>query len=359
MLSTPDVYNEIGKIVDKKFRHDLENDLLPDWSKFDGQHAEKVAKKEYMAVIERLVQKCPINTNYEKCQKELNEYTAQYIKENYPLMRPETMFNILNGYKNNELLNLVNTPLQAFVLYVELLRVFYFYIQEKYIRKSNNNLEIAVIHEFLTYSLDLLNGINALLLGGNNNSVISVYRTFYETYIVFAYLQQHPELTDAFLDHAKIDDCLLRMEVTKINKTELPDDVSKLYDDLIAKYGEHFDDNYGWTSAVIKERGNRTLKTMFEESNLGENFNYYYKLACRYSHASSFSLSVRPEFNQIISFLYGIADITYKEFDVLFSKLKINSTKERELLKQWLLVNRSNLIKELNTWYGNKNEAIQ
>lgn len=355
MLSTPDVYNEIGKIVDKKFRHDLENDLLPDWSKFDGQRTEKVAKKEYMAVIERLVLKCPINTNYEKCQKDLNEYTAQYIKENYPLIRPETMFNILDGYKNNELLNLVNIPLQAFVLYVELLRVFYFYIQEKYIRKSSNNLEIAVIHEFLTYSLDLLNGINALLLGGNNNSVISVYRTFYETYIVFAYLQQHPELTDAFLDHAKIDDCLLRMEVTKINKTEIPDDVSKLYDDLIAKYGEHFDDNYGWTSAVIKERGNRTLKTMFEESNLGENFNYYYKLACRYTHASSFSLSVRPEFNQIISFLYGIADITYKEFDVLFSKLKINSTKERELLKQWLLVNTSNLIKELNTWYGNKN----
>ncbi len=354
MLTTPDFYNEIGKLVDKNFQYKLENNLLPDLSKFDAQHAEKIEKKNYMAVIERLVRKCPINNNYEKCQEELKGYTSDYIKENYPLMRPETMFNILEGNKNNELLNLLNIPLQAFVLYVELMRVFYFYIQEKYIRKSANDLEISVIHEFLTYSLDLLNGINNLLLSGNNNSVISVYRTFYETYIVFAYLQRHPELINAFLDHARIDDCLLQIEMAKINNSKIPDEVSEIYNNLISTYGEHFDDNYGWTSAVIKERNNRTLKTMFEESNLGEEFNYYYRLACRYSHATSFSLAVRPEFNQIIRFLYGIVDITYKEFFVLLNKLKINSAKEKELLEQWLLVNTENLIKELNTWYKTK-----
>ena len=93
-------------------------------------------------------------------------------------------------------------------------------------------------------------------------------------------------------------------------------------------------------------------KTLFDESNLGQTFNFYYKLACVYTHSSSFSLLVRPDFKDLYKFLYGIEDIVSKEFAEMFTKLKVKSTKENELLKMWLQVSSSNLVKELNNWYN-------
>lgn len=37
--------------------------------------------------------------DYEKHKKELQEYAQKYIDESYPLLKPETMFNLLNNYK--------------------------------------------------------------------------------------------------------------------------------------------------------------------------------------------------------------------------------------------------------------------
>lgn len=357
MLDLPDMYKKIDEIVRQQVQYDIDHNLLPDYSHFDSQHGEKLNKKRYLAVIERLIAKCPINNDYEKHKKKLQEYAQKYIDENYPILKPETMFNLLNNYKINESTAIINIPLQSFILYVELVRQLYFYVQEKYIRKikqQSENNQIILSHNFVQYSLELLNGICSLLLGGNCNSVISIYRTFYENYIVFDFLQNHTELTDSFIEHTKIDDCILRMELAKINKTEIPPEIEKLYNDLISKYGEDFKDSYGWTNSVITEKNKRNLRTMFEESNLGEKFNYFYKLSCKYSHSTAFSLMVRPNFDQVVQFLYGIADITYKEISIILKKININSTKEQALLADWLGVATDNMIKELNNWYGNK-----
>lgn len=351
MLDTPDFYKKISEIAKEQVQYDIENNLIPDYSQFDLQHAEKVNKRKYMAVIERLVTKCPINTDYEKHKLELQEYTKKYIDESFPLMLPETMDNLIRNYKQNEFLNILNPPLQAFILYVELIRQLYFYLQEKYIKKIKDN-QIILTHNFVQYSLELLNGICSLLLGGNHNSVISVYRTFYENYIVFAFIQRHSELTEAFIDHVSMDDCILQMEQSKLTQTVVSDAVSQKYDFLISKYGEDFKDSYGWANSVIVDKNKRSLKTMFEESDLGETFNFYYKLSCKYSHSTAFSLMVRPNFDQIVRFLYGIADITYKEISVILNKLNINSTKEKTLLADWLGVATENMLRELNKWYG-------
>ena len=357
LLDLPDMYKKISELAREQVLHDIENNLMPDISHFDMQHAEKINKKRYMEVIERLIRNCPINNDYEKHKSELQEYAQKYIDENYPILKPETMFNLLNNYKINESTAIINIPLQAFILYVELIRQQYFYVQEKYIRKikqQSENNQIMMSHNFVQYSLELLNGICSLLLGSNYNSVISVYRTFYENYIVFDFLQNHTELTEAFIEHTKIDECILKMELAKINKTEIPPEIEKLYNDLISKYGEDFKDNYGWTNSVITEKNKRNLKTMFEKSNLGEKFNYFYKLSCKYSHSTAFSLMVRPNFDHVVQFLYGIADITYKEISIILKKININSTKEQALLADWLGVATDNMIKELNNWYGNK-----
>lgn len=359
MLDTPDIYKKIAKLAQEQFQQDLVNNLIPNNSQFDLPHAEKINKRNYMAVIERLVSNCPINGDYEKHKKELQEYTQKYIAENYPPLLPETTFNILNNYKQNEILNMINPPLQAFVLYVELIRQLYFYIQEKYIRKIKQlpeNNQILLAHVFVEYSLELLNGICSLLLGGNYNSVISVYRTFYENYIIFEYLQKHSELTDAFIDHARIDDCILRMEFAEMNGTEISKELKNIYDTLIKKYGEDFDDDYGWASSVISDKSKRKLKTMFEESALGKSFNFFYKLSCKYSHSTSFSLQIRSNFDQLIGFIIEIIDITEREIKVVLRKLTLKSKKEEALLYDWLGVTTDNLRRELKKWYGNNKE---
>ena len=156
-------------------------------------------------------------------------------------------------------------------------------IQEKYVIKTSDK-EILLPHNFVQYSLELLNGICSLLLGGNNNSVISVYRTFYDNYIVFAYIQKHPELIDAFLDHVSMDECLLKIDQAHLEKKDVSKEISDKYNSLIAKYGDDFQENYGWASSVINDKNLRNLKFMYESSDLGEEFSFYYKLSCSFWH---------------------------------------------------------------------------
>ena len=216
MLDTPDLYKAIFFRLREQVTPEYSNKLMSDFSKIDYQHSEKMSKKNYMVVIERLIKQCPINADYVSHRKELQEYTQKYINEAYPLLKPETMINLLNNYISKESITLVYPPLQAFLLYVELIRQLYFYIQEKYIRKTKDH-KIVLIHTFIQYSLELLNGICSLLLGENHNSVITIYRTFYENHIILSYLQKHQDLIEAFIDHTKIDDCILNIEYAKMN----------------------------------------------------------------------------------------------------------------------------------------------
>lgn len=354
MLDIPDLYKKIADLAREHIQQEMGNSSMPDFSQSDLLHAAKIDKRNYLVVIERLIKQCPINNDYEKHKKELQEYTQKYIEESFPLKKPETMFNLLNNFKTKEHLNLINVPLQAFVLYVELIRQLYFYIQEKYIlkyvKKTKDKLTILT-HLFIQYSLELLNGICSLLLGENYNSVISVYRIFYENYIVFNFLQAHTELTEAFFDHVTIDNCIMQMDFAKMNKTEIPNEISKAYDDLLSKYGEDFKDSYGWANSVIKDKNKRNLKTMFEKSNLGDSFKYFYKISCKYSHATAYSVMVRPVFNQLTGFLIEIADITDKEIKIILGKLTLKSTKEEALLYDWLGIATDNMRKEIFACY--------
>lgn len=347
MLDTPDLYKKFEEFAKEQVQYDMDNNLIPDYSQFDFLHAEKISKKRYLAVIERLITNCPINNDYKKKKKELQEYTQKYIDESFPPSNPATIFNILNNFKAAESTNILNPTLRAFILYVELIRQMYFYIQEKYIRKTEDKY-ILLTHSFIQYSLELLNGICSLLLGANHNSVISIYRTFYENFIIFDFLQRHTELTDAFIDHATMDNCILIKEQAKARKIKASPEVEKTYNDLTSKYGKDFRDSYGWTSLVIKEENKRNLRTMFDESNLSESFNYYYKLSCRFSHATAFSLLIRPEFNQLLGFLVEIADIVDREIKTILEKISLKTVKEEALLYNWLGVTTDNFRRELN-----------
>lgn len=353
MLEPPDIYKKFAELAKEQVQNNIENNLISNYTQSDFLHAEKINKKRYLAVIERLITKCPINNDYEKQKKKLQEYTKKYIDENYPLLKPETMLNLLSNFRIAESLNLINPPLQAFILYFELIHQLHFYIQEKYVKKSKDN-QVILVHNFVEYSLELLNGICSLLLAEKHNSVISIYRTFYENYIIFNFLQHHTELTEAFFDHATMNNCILKMKLAEINKSSISPEINEVFDELISKYGKDFKDDYGWTSMIIPERNKRNLRTMFEESQLGANFNYLYRISCLYSHSTAFSLMVRPDFNQIVAFLIEITNMVEKEVKTLLNKVTLKTVKEEALLYDWLGVTTDNFRIEINKWYENK-----
>ena len=201
---------------------------------------------------------------------------------------------------------------------------------------------------FIAYSLELLSGLNVLLASDNYNSVISVYRTFYENFIVFSFVHKHPELLEDFLIHKRITELKMTIEASEINKTPVDENIRKEYESIIENKDESFIENYGWTGKVLK-KDDRKLKKMYEASELGEPFGFFYKLSCKYSHSTAFSLLVRPNFNELINFLYGILHITIREFSILINEVKMIQ-KDKILLEEWVNAASSNLKKVLDDW---------
>ena len=130
----------------------------------------------------------------------------------------------------------------------------------------------------------------------------------------------------------------------------------KEYDELLEKYGVDFSENYGWTKQVIDRKQDRTLKKLYEESELGKDFERFYRLACKYTHSSAYSLFVRADFDDIGNVLCGIGDIVLKEFDVIFASLKFSNKKERELLKQWLCIITERFKKVFDDFFKNNDK---
>lgn len=339
MLEPSEIYNDLDEKIREQVFIDESKGLLPDLSKLDGNQLEKIQKQRVLGIVKKFINDCPINGDFSKLQNQLKDYAEKYFKESYEYYAPKTIMNIMESHSQNVISNLIgNMPLNSFVVYIELLNLLYFYIQENYIRKSSSN-EILLAHNFVAYSIELLNSIEQMLISGNMNSALVVYRTFYENYIVFTFLQKHPELRQAFIDHKKVTEYLLYVEVNSdTKKSKYNDSVRKEYDELLKKYGDDFPENYGWTKQVVGKKQDRTLKKLYEESELGKDFERFYKLACKYTHSTAYSLFVRASFDDIRNLLCGIGEIVLKEFDIIFSLLKFTSKKERELLSQWLCV---------------------
>ena len=177
----------------------------------------------------------------------------------------------------------------------------------------------------------------------------TIYRTFYENYIVFSYLQNHSELQSRFVDHAKLDELSLRIELSKLRK----EDTSELetqYKRLLSNYEKGFEQDYGWAEALIGK--SKKLRIMFSESNLGYGFTYFYNLACEYTHATAFSLTNRANFEKTIGFLLGISEILSKEFQTLFKVLQFKNKKEKHLLRHWINVSSKNFTDVIKKWYN-------
>ena len=178
---------------------------------------------------------------------------------------------------------------------------------------------------------------------------MTIYRTFYENYIVFAYLQKHPELKPRFFDHILLNKYESQIEYYELCKTEVPQELKDAYNTLIEQYkGENFKENYGWANPTIN--GYKKLKEMYLDSELDDSFCYFYSLSNKYIHSTGLSLSNKPELKDIIGFLYSITDIISKEFQELFKFLDIKNTKEKNLLRHWINEASYDLTDRIRDW---------
>lgn len=332
--------NIINEFTKNSAFQDIENSnsIMPDYNQLS-----KIERRKNLSIIENLHKNCTINTDFDKTQKELEEYTKNYINTNFPFTLDTTLF-FYNSKTQEEVVNLINPQIQGFIRYVNLLGILYYYIQEKYVKKDKDNIELNFFHNFNEYSIQLLNSVSSLLLREKNNNVISLYRTIYENYILYFYINKHKELIHPFLDHSLITELSLKKQLAKVKKINLSNEINEEYKKIISKHDEKFADDYGWAYKTIPDPKNRKLVTMYKESDLNNDYEYLYKLACEYSHLTSFSLLVRPELKDLNVFLTGIVDIISKELNIYIDMIKFKSTKEKELIKKWLLVCSKDLI---------------
>ncbi|MBO4628535.1 MAG: hypothetical protein J5687_01160 [Treponema sp.] len=338
MLNPSDDFKELTALIEKQFKRKLNNGTLTDFTNLDPNQLRKQEEQDYLKVIKKLISECDIYGNYKNQQEQLQTYTKNYIEKEFSPNDPATMINCLQGYHFQEYEVLANPCLRAFILYVELLRLVYFYIQQTYIKKNTKNENITFVHFFVSYSIELLISINILILGNNQNSVISVYRTFYENFIIFSYLQKHPAFKKPFLDYSIVDTYLLQKENPNIQV--IPKKLQEQYDVLKKEYGEDYVKPYGWAFNLKKEQNK--LEKMYEESELDDIFKYYYRLSCKFSHVTAVSLGSRPDFKGITGFLLAISDIISKEFQELFRYIPFKNQLERSLLIQWINVSNKN-----------------
>lgn len=345
MLDFPDLFDTLDKNIRSQIDFDKCDSM--DLDKIKNVDFEKRNRQEVSKILKKYIKSYTDNGNYEEKRNEIKKYASEYLDKEYPIS-PKTAMNIHMGMNELQFYNIfMKIPLQAFVLYVELMKCAYTYIHEKYITKEKSET-INIDCHFIAYSLELLSGLNVLLVSDNYNSVISIYRTFYENFIVFSFIHKHTELIDDFLLHKRIIELKMKIEASELDNSSVDENIRKEYYEILKNQEDGFSDNYGWTAKVLKKE-DRKLKQMYEVSELAEPFGFFYKLSCKYSHSTAYSLFVRPNFKDLINFLHGIMYIIKKEYTVLIGELNMIQ-KDKILLEEWVNAASDNLKSILDDW---------
>lgn len=295
--------------------------------------------------FKELIEGCKF-TNFTTEQEEvIDEYVAKYINaQQLPIK--ECALNMLQGKTFVDFTNLNNNPvLQHYSFYIEQCKLLFKHIYDKYVREKKNSDFKTCLSYLVSNSFMLLTSINALLISGCYQSVITEYRTLYENYIILSFLKKYPETIEPFNDHFYMCSISLEKELSKLKNEELSDKYLQKIKKLKDKYDEHFDDDYGWTYKVITNRKDRNLETIFNESNLHNAFILLYKESCKFTHSTSYSVLFRPDFNYVLRFLHASVEIIKNEFELIFEAVKMPN-KDRMILRSFLLhISNSLLVK--------------
>ena len=138
MLTSLELAKPFDDFVEQSFKYQLDNNLLFNLDNVALAQLEKQNKNKILSLIHNLISKCPINSVFEKKDnnEKIQSYMSEFLNKNYPPMHPKTTMNIISKNYQNATVNSLNPPLEKFFLFIEVSKLFYFFVKEKYIRKT-------------------------------------------------------------------------------------------------------------------------------------------------------------------------------------------------------------------------------
>lgn len=223
-----------------------------------------------------------------------------------------------------------NPELQNIALYYEEVRKILNYLERKYILNKKISHHLSILHKLLQKSVIKLSSVISLYCAGNFDDFYAVYRNIYEHFILFSYILDNEDVSDAFIDHSFMTFYLLKEELGTITESEK----SKIsgYEHI---YGDKFKHDYGWAQHKFEKKDKVNLKDLISVCPNKDMINEYafnYTYACKFVHASSYSAYAQDSSN-ISPLLRTIVLMINYEMTALINYLK-TSTKESVLLKK-------------------------
>ncbi|MFZ7133121.1 MAG: DUF5677 domain-containing protein [Eubacteriales bacterium] len=169
-------------------------------------------------------------------------------------------------------------------VFLELSSDVYNYLIDNEDKTQDNECAAKIFYNMILHFRCLF----TLWLSKQQENMFAPLRTMYELYITLRFIEKYPELSKPFIDHIAMKNANIKRKLNKkyaLNEHE---------NDIIAKYGQDFSDEYGWTAEILSNKRKRNLRGMADNLKL-EGYRPLYVLTSESIHASS--LSINSYFN--------------------------------------------------------------
>ncbi len=274
--------------------------------------------------LKQFIENCPVidftdNGNVQDRELKFDEYIKNFTKSIYSDEHRIVKSLWTECFVQNQADLLIQTPLlRRAVIYFDIAVTIYNFIAPKYIKNRKSTETAKMISVQLQYSFQMFKSIISLTMNGCYSSVISTYRTLYESFVISSYLTLHPELITVYYVHAE----LVNLQINKLTNSFSKNEEERLKA-ILSQYGNDFSNEFGWTKTLISNPKDRKLVTLAKECIKEPFFKNLYKASCNYVHPSSLAATsmFSPEFiNPFIQITLYIIDCEMTDF-ILESKV--------------------------------------
>lgn len=274
--------------------------------------------------LRKLLDECPVTDftlegNLDEREADFDKYLKDFTSFLYTNEHNLVRVFWEEYFINNQGLVLTQTPLlRRTLIFFDIAVAIYNYIAPKYIKSRKATESAKLLSVQLQYSFQMFKSIITLMMNGCYYSVISEYRTLYESFVISSYLLLHSELIPVYHDHAEF----VNLKINKLS-ISFPKEQEEKYNKILEKYGTDFSKDFGWTKSVITNPKERKLITLANECKCERFFNNLYKVSCNFVHPSSLAATSKfgPEF--IKPFIQVSILIIFKEMADFINQAKV------------------------------------
>lgn len=283
--------------------------------------------------IDKYLEKCDFYdyTN----EKKVHEYTGMFLY-GLNMSAEKILRDSLNKKATQDFQQLCsNKDLQNIALYNEETLKILTYIENKYIVKKKLSHHLSIIHKLLQKSVLKLSAIITLYCSKNFDDFYSSYRNIYEHFVLFSYIIDNEDISDAFIDHSFMTYYQMKKDLGTATQEEL----NKI-SEYETQYGEMFKYDYGWFQNKINKKNKAILTDIIAKCNNNKMIDEYafnYSYSCKFVHATTYSAYAEDNSN-VSPLIRNIIEMIHFEMNAFLDYLKEQlNNKEYVLLKKLVL----------------------